>query len=292
VCKVNIQPFMGSLPCLLRDLPVYGTSATTGSSETILPSLDGVRIVLVDDVHLVPGAAGLQQHLRETFDLCYDSDKQMVFAARRLPHQIPDLPAGLRSRLGWGLIARIHEPDFKGWCQVMKTFLGETEMPVSQGVCQDLAEQGPLNFHQVEKYVERLQEIVEKEGHPPNLGERPSTFHGDFAPDPQRLSIQAIQKEICSAYGVSPEALAGKTKSRPLVIARHVGMYLSRKLTGSTYAVIGEAFGGRDHSTVIYACRKVRAEVRRTRQFADRLVEIEENLLEVSRKEYPVRFEA
>jgi chromosomal replication initiator protein len=267
-----------------RHFPGYETSVTMGSSELIFQSLDDVTIILVDDVHLVPEEAGLQQHLREAFDLCYDSDKQMVFAASHLPHQIPDLPTGLRSRLGWGLIARIREPDFNDWYQVMQTFLGRTEMPLSTGVCQYLAEQGPLNFHQIREYVERLQEIVEREGHPPDLRERPSTSHGDFAPDLQRLSIQAIQKEICTAYGVSPEVLAGKTKSRHSVIARQVGMYLSRKLTGSTYAVIGEAFGGRDHSTVIYACRKVRAEMRRTRQFADRLVEIEKNLLEVYEK--------
>lgn len=262
-----------------RNFHAYETSVPPASSATIWQSLSGVRILLVDDVHLLPAQGGFHQHLREIFNLCYDSDTQMVFAATRLPHQIPDLPLGLRSRLGWGLIARIREPDLKGCYQVIETFLDETEIPVSPDVCQHLAEQGPLNFHEIKDSVERLQELVKKEGHLPNLKEKSLAIHGSVTSRPEKLSIQTIQQEVCAAYAVAPEALPGATKARPLVIARQVGMYLSRKLTSSTYAAIGEAFGGRDHSTVIYACRKVRAEMRRNRQFAERIVEIEKKFL-------------
>jgi chromosomal replication initiator protein len=158
-------------------------------------------------------------------------------------------------------------------------------MPISQDICRYLAEQGPLNFHDIKDFVEKLQEIVEKEGSLPNLRERSLGIQPDGTPRPERLSIQAIQKEVCVAYNVSPEALPGATKSRPIVIARQVGMYLARKLTGCTYATIGSSFGGRDHSTVIYACRKVRAEMRRNRTFAERIVEIEKKLLEAYREE-------
>jgi chromosomal replication initiator protein len=209
----------------------------------------------------------------------------MVFTATRLPHQIPDLSLGLRSRLGWGLIARIQEPDIDGCYQVIETFLGANKMPGSKEICRYLAEHGPLNFHEIKDFVEKLQEIVEKEGSLPSLKERSLAIHRNSTPRPERLSMQAIQKEVCAAYGVSLEALPGATKSRPLVIARQVGMYLSRKLTGSTYAAIGGAFGGRDHSTVIYACRKVRAEIRRNRVFAERIVEIEKKLLEDYKEE-------
>ena len=160
---------------------------------------------------------------------------------------------GLRSRLGWGLIARIHEPDHKGCYKVIQAFLEDADMSAlaSPDDFQHLAEQGPLNFHEIKNYVERLQEIVKNEGHFPNLREGSHTIHGNATPKRPRLSVHAIQKEVSYSYAVSPDALAGVTKSRPAVIARQVAMYLSRKLTGSTYAAIGEAFGGRDHSTVI-----------------------------------------
>ncbi len=263
-----------------RDLLLYGPSIPPAPYETLWQSLGTIRVLLVDDVHQVPAEGNFQQHLREIFNWCYDARTQMVFTATRLPHQIPDLAVGLRSRLGWGLIARIREPDVDGCYQVIENFLGAAGMPAAQDICRYLTEQGPLNFHEIKDFVEKLQEIVEKEGYLPNLKERPLTVHGNTSPRPERPSIKAIQKEVCAAYGVSLEALPGATKSRPLVIARQVGMYLSRKLTGSTYASIGGSFGGRDHSTVIYACRKVRGEMRRNRAFAERIVEIEKKLLE------------
>jgi len=275
-----------------REFPLYGASVTMGSPETMLASLGSERIILVDDVHLLPSEGALQQHLREIFDLCYDSDTQMVFTANRLPRQIAELPTGLRSRLGRGLIARIREPDYKDRYQVIQTFLGDTKMEVPQDVCHYLAGQGSLNFHEVREYVGKLQDIVEKEGHLPDVEDTALILGEPAAPRPQRLSMQAIQQEVCTAYAVSPEALAGPTKSRPLVIARQIGMYLSRKLTGSTYSAVGEAFGGRDHSTVIYACRKVRAEMRRNRAFADRIVEIENKLLGILKEKSPVKFDA
>jgi chromosomal replication initiator protein len=263
-----------------RNLLVFGPSIPPSPYEALWQTLGDLKVLLVDDVHQVPFEGNFQQHFREIFNWCYDVGTRMVFTATRLPHQIPDLSLGLRSRLGWGLIARIQEPDIDSCYQVIETFLGAGKMPAPKEICRYLAEHGPLNFHEIKDFVEKLQEIVEKEGSLPSLKERALAIHGNTTPRPESLSMQAIQKAVCAAYGVSLEALPGATKSRPLVVARQVGMYLSRKLTGSTYAAIGSSFGGRDHSTVIYACRKVRAEIRRNRVFAERIVEIEKKLLE------------
>ena len=268
-----------------RNLLVFGPSIPPSPYEALWQTLGDLKVLLVDDVHQVPPEGNFQQHFREIFNWCYDVGTRMVFTATRLPHQVPDLSLGLRSRLGWGLIARIQEPDIDGCYQVIETFLGASKMPSSKEICRYLAEHGPLNFHEIKDFVEKLQAIVEKEGSLPSLKERSFAIHGNTTPRPERLSMKAIQKEVCAAYGVSLEALPGATKSRPLVVARQAGMYLSRKLTGSTYAAIGDSFGGRDHSTVIYACRKVRAEIRRNRVFAERIVEIEKKLLEDYKEE-------
>jgi chromosomal replication initiator protein len=112
----------------------------------------------------------------------------------------------------------------------------------------------------------------------------PSFVQANRVSSEQRITIEAIQQEVCAAYGVSPEALPGPARSRILVLARQVGMYFSRELVGSTYAAIGSAFGGRDHSTVIHACRRIRAEMRRSPTFADKIVKIEKNLLKTNIK--------
>jgi chromosomal replication initiator protein len=275
--QANNDDSVAYLSC--RNLLVFGPSIPPSPYEALWQTLGGLKVLLVDDVHQVPTEGNFQQHLREIFNWCYDVGTRMVFTATRLPHQIPDLSLGLRSRLGWGLIARIQEPDIDGCYHVIETFLGASKMPASKDICRYLAEHGPLNFHEIKDFVEKLQEIVEKEGSLSSLKERSLAIHRNTTARPERLSMQAIQKEVCAAYGVSLEALPGATKSRPLVVARQVGMYLSRKLTGSTYAAIGDSFGGRDHSTVIYACRKVRAEIRRNRVVAERIVDIEKKLL-------------
>jgi chromosomal replication initiator protein len=105
----------------------------------------------------------------------------------------------------------------------------------------------------------------------------------DFVGD--EVSIKTIQRAVCKAYDVSLEALLGNCKTRLLVTARQAGMYLSRKLLGVTYASIGATFGNRDHSTVIYACRKVTAEIKRNRGFAKAIVQIERSLSAPCRKE-------
>ena len=281
--QANNDGSVAYLSC--RNLLVFGPSIPPSPYEGLWQTLGDLKVLLVDDVHQVPPEGNFQQHLRGIFNWCYDVGTRMVFTATRLPHQVPDLSLGLRSRLGWGLIARIQEPDIDGCYQIIETFLGASKMPASNEICRYLAEHGPLNFHEIKDFVEKLQEIVEKEGSLLSLKERSFAIHGNTTPRPERLSMQAIQKEVCAAYGVSLEALPGATKARPLVIARQAGMYLSRKLTGSTYAAIGDSFGGRDHSTVIYACRKVRAEIRRNRVFAERIVEIEKKLLEDYKEE-------
>ena len=268
-----------------RSLHVDDPPLSSALSEALWQFLSTIRVLLVDDIHLLPLEGKFQQNTRDIFNWCYDMGKQMVFTANRLPHQIPELISGLCSRLGWGLIARIREPDLNSCHQVIEAILGETEIPVSTDVCNFLSKQEPLNFHEIRRCVEKLQEVVKTQGGLPDLKGKPLAIGGSGGAGPKRLSIQAIQKEVCSAYSISMEALPGVTKSRPLVIARQVGMYLSRKLIGATYAAIGTSFGGRDHSTVIYACRKVRAEMRRNRAFAERVVEIEKKLLGVRRDE-------
>ncbi|UCG11977.1 MAG: ATP-binding protein, partial [Deltaproteobacteria bacterium] len=264
-----------------RSLLVVNSSLSSTVGQAFWEFLTSMQVLLVDDVHLLPAEGSFQQFLREVFNWCYDLDKQMVFTANRLPHQIPELIEGLRSRLSWGLIVRIREPDPDSYRQLIEAFLDASEIEVSEEISGYLAEQGSINFHDLKDFVEKLQEVVEKEGSLPTLKNKSLAIKRKSIPSPERLSLEAIQKEVCATYSVALEALSGAAKSRPLVIARQVGMYLSRKLTGSTYSAIGVSFGNRDHSTVIYACRKVRAEMRRNRSFAERVVEIEKRLLRI-----------
>ena len=240
-------------------------------------SLGDVEILLIDDVHLFPSDGNLQQYFLEIFNDLYNQEKVLVFTGTRLPQQMPELLSSLRSRLSWGLIARIIEPEINHWSHLMETLLTQAEIPYSPQVCEFLAKSSPLNFSALGKSVKRLKEIFQERGELPDIKQL-RHFLSSKQTVPDEVSIETIQGVVCEAYNVSREALLGSCKSRLLVTARQTGMYLSRKLLGTTYAPIGATFGNRDHSTVIYACRKVVAEIKRNRDFAELVVQIERTL--------------
>jgi chromosomal replication initiator protein len=247
------------------------------SRSQVLGLLPEVEILLADDVHLLPSEGNLQQYFLEIFNNFYNQEKLLAFTATRLPQQIPELVPGLRSRLSWGLIARVNEPETMDWSRVAETLLSQAGIPSSPQFDEFLTKDGPPNFITLQKTVKRLKEIFQERGQLPNLTQLQHLLSVKETL-PQEASIKTIQAAVCKAYNVSLEALLGSCRSRLLVTARQAGMYLIRKLLGATYATIGATFGDRDHSTVIYACRKVIAEIKRNRDFAELIVQIERTL--------------
>jgi chromosomal replication initiator protein len=246
-------------------------------------ALRDVEIFLIDDMHLLPNHETIQQYLLELFDDFYNEERLLAFAATKLPQQLPNLASGLRSRVSWGLIARISNPDSSHRLHVIRALLAQAGLPVLPEVCNLLSEEPPIGFPSIEERVERLKEIFQERGELPDSSELILSL-GDKQTMIDPLSMKSIQQAMCKTYNVSPEALLGTCRARVLVLARQTGMYLARKILGATYASIGVSFGNRDHSTVMHACRKVVAEIKRNPDFAERIVEIERILLTPCRK--------
>ncbi len=246
-------------------------------------ALHEVEIFLIDDIHLLVDHGSLQQYLLDIFNDFYDDERLLVFASNRLPQQLPNLVAGLRSRLSWGLIARISDPDRSHRFHVVRNLLTQAGLPVLPEVCNLLSEEVPVSFPAIQERVEKLKGIFQERGELRDITELTLSFRNTETSNKQ-LSIKSIQQAMCKTYNVSLEALLGSCRTRLLVLARHTGMYLARRLLGTPYASIGAFFGNRDHSTVIYACRKVAADIKRNRDFAERIVEIERTLLIACKK--------
>lgn len=260
------------------------------SLSQLRQSLREVEILLIDDVHILPSDGSVQQYFLEIFNDFYDKERLLVFTGTRLPQQMPELLSGLRSRLSWGLIARIFEPELNQWSHLTETLLTQAGIPHLPQLCELLTRDGPPNFHTLQKTVKRLTEIFQERRELPDITKLQLLLS---TKDTLRneVSIKSIQRAVCEAYNVSLDALLGNCKTRLLVTARQAGMYLSRKLLGNTYASIGATFGSRDHSTVIYACRKVIAEIKRNRDFAELIVQIERTLSAPCRKEKRIIFD-
>jgi chromosomal replication initiator protein len=240
-------------------------------------ALDEVQIFLIDDIHLLPNQASLQQYLLDVFNDFYNDERLLVFAAIRLPQQLPNLVSGLRSRLSWGLITRIFNPDSHHRVNVVRSLLTQAGLPMLPEVCSLLTEKVPISFPTIQERVQKLKAILQERGELPDIKELRPFFDNKETID-NKLSIKSIQKAICKTYNISLEALLGSCRTRLLVLARQTGMYLARRLLGATYASIGASFGNRDHSTVIYACRKVVTEIKRNQDFAKHIVEIERTI--------------
>jgi len=264
---------------LLRD----DSSPDSLSWSHLREALHKVEIFLIDDMHLLPNQGSLQEHLIDLFNDFYDNERLLVFAAIRLPQQIPNLLSGLRSRLSWGLIARISNPERPHRFHIVKAILTQAGLPVLPEVCNLLTEEVPVSFPAIQERVEKLKEIFQEQGELPDIRNLTLSLSNKEAMKNQ-LSMQSIQQAMCKAYNVSLEALVGSCRTRLTVLARQTGMYLARRLLGATYASIGACFGNRDHSTVIYACRKVVAEIKRNQDFAKRIVQIEKIVSMVCKK--------
>ncbi|MFP3870061.1 MAG: DnaA ATPase domain-containing protein, partial [Syntrophobacteria bacterium] len=137
-----------------RDLLPHEVLLLRAGGETLRHFLAGIGIFMVDDVHFVQADRNLQQYLLNIFDWCYDLEIQMVFTATGLPHHIPELTTALRSRLGWGLVTRIREPDLPECHQLVEKFLGRAEVPTSEDILSFFREQPPLNFHEIKDCVD------------------------------------------------------------------------------------------------------------------------------------------
>jgi chromosomal replication initiator protein len=246
-------------------------------------TLREVEIFLVDDIHLLPKQATIQQNLIEVLDDFYNGERLLAFAATRLPQQLSNLASGLRSRLSWGLITRISNPNRSHRLHMLRTILTQEGLPVPPEFRDLLSKELPISFAAIKEHVEKLKEIFQKRGELPDIKNFTLSSRNRNTLDHQ-LSIKTIQRAMCKTYNISLEALLGSCRARLLVLARQTGMYLARRLLGATYASIGASFGNRDHSTVIYACRKVSAEIKKNHEFAERIVEFETTLSMLCKK--------
>jgi len=192
------------------------------SLSQLRQSLREVEILLIDDVHILPSDGSVQQYFLEIFNDFYDKERLLVFTGTRLPQQMPELLSGLRSRLSWGLIARIFEPELNQWSHLTETLLTQAGIPYLPQLYELLTRDGPVNFHTLQKTVKRLTEIFQERRELPDITQLQLLLS---TKDTLRneVSVKSIQRAVCEAYNVSLDALLGNCKTRLLVTARQAG---------------------------------------------------------------------
>ena len=231
-----------------------------------------IDVLLVDDIQFLAGKERTQEEFFHTFNALHEANKQIVLSSDRPPKDIPTLEDRLRSRFEWGLITDIQAPDFETRIAILDKKARLENIKLSTDVLSFIAENIHSNIRELEGALIRVMAFS-------SLTNRPVTV--DLAAEAlkeilsivkkNRIEIADIQRTVADYYNIEISDMKAKKRSRAIAFPRQVAMYLSRELTDYSLPKIGEAFGGRDHTTVLHAYEKISDNIQQDPEF-DRVV--------------------
>ena len=242
-------------------------------------------LLLVDDVHFLKGKEAMQEEFFHTFNALYEAGRQIVITSDRPPSEIPGLEARLVSRFQWGMVADVAAPDVEHRIAILrqKAELDHLELTIPDEVIRFIAENVRSSIRELEGSIIKLlayaslkhRDITTELAREALRDKIRAPEPGD---EPTALSTNSIQLAVAKEWGVTTEGLRSKTRTKTLTIPRQVAMHLMRELLGMQLVEIGNAFGGRDHSTVIHSLERVSEMVKEDPDFARRLQKVETGL--------------
>jgi len=214
-------------------------------------------VLLMDDIQFIAGKDRTQDEFFHTFNALYDSHRQIVVTADKYPREIPDLEERLRTRFQWGLIADIQQPELETRIAILKKKADVERIGLADDVALYLANNIKSNVRELEGSLIRLAAFASLQSAEITVDFARDTLKNLFSQATSSLSIETIQKEVSAYFSIKVGDLKGQKRHKAVVRPRQIAMYLCRKLVGSSFPEIGQRFGGKDHSTVISACRKI-----------------------------------
>ncbi|UWQ17742.1 chromosomal replication initiator protein DnaA [Jannaschia sp. M317] len=221
-----------------------------------------VDVLLVDDVQFIAGKDSTQEEFFHTFNALVDQGKQVVISADRSPAQISDLEERITSRLQSGLVVDLHPADYELRLGVLQNrvemFMDRhPDFRIADGVLEFLAARISTSIRVLEGAVTRLFAYADLIGKEVSLEQAQDALSDLLRESDRKLTIDEIMKKTCEHYNLRMSDMTSSRRSRSVARPRQMAMYLSKKLTPRSYPEIGRKFGGKDHTTVLYAVRKI-----------------------------------
>ncbi|MBG0560571.1 chromosomal replication initiator protein DnaA [Actinoplanes aureus] len=234
-----------------------------------------VDILLIDDIQFLENRERTQEEFFHTFNTLHNANKQIVISSDRSPRQLATLEDRMRTRFEWGLLADIQPPDLETRIAILQKKAAQERMYAPDDVLEFIASRVSNSIRELEGALIRVTAFASLTRSPVQLSVAEEVLR-DFMPDGAGPEITADQIMVSTAdyFGVSLEDLRGHSRSRVLVNARQVAMYLCRELTDLSLPRIGQAFGGRDHTTVMHADRKIRQHMAERRSLYNQIAEL------------------
>ena len=216
-----------------------------------------IDVLLIDDIQFIAGKKSTQEEFFHTFNALYESHKQIVVTSDKFPKEMPDLEERLRSRFEWGLIADIQAPDVETKQAILKMKADQNNIVLPEDVSFFLSSSVTSNVRELEGYLIRIGAFASLTSTPISLEMAKTILKDIIVEQNKEITVENIQKIIANHFQIKTSELKSSKRLKNLVLPRQIAMYISRKLTSASYPEIGSKFGGKDHSTIIYAIKKI-----------------------------------
>ena len=217
-----------------------------------------VDALLIDDIQFFAGKDRTQEEFFHTFNALFDGRQQIILTCDRYPREVEGLEPRLKSRLGWGLSVAIDPPDFETRAQIVLAKARERGAVIPDDVAFLIAKKMRSNVRELEGAINKLTADARFTGRAITLEFAQETLRDLLRAQQQAIGIPNIQKVVADYYGLQIKELNGPKRTRSLARPRQMAMALAKDLTEHSLPEIGDAFGGRDHTTVLHACRQIR----------------------------------
>jgi chromosomal replication initiator protein len=274
VAYVSAERFMNELVNAIQ-------TGTTGAFRRHYRQID---LLLVDDVHFLVRKESTQEEFFHTFNTLYDAGKQIILTSDRAPKDLPGVEERLVSRFEWGLVVDIKPPDYETRVAILRKKAEDDGVALDDEVIDFIARSCTSSVRELEGAIIKLlafsslrrEEVTEELARAALKGMlRNEAGEGSSR---ERLTPEFIRDTVAEAWGVRPEALQSRRRTKDLTVPRQVAMYLIKELLDASLVAIGRVFGGRDHSTVIHSVRKVEEDMRQDEAFAARVLDLRTRL--------------
>lgn len=265
---------------LLSHNPGLTVRATTGEAFTneFLGALNGgntesfksrfrqIDVLLMDDVQFLERKTKTEEEFFHTFNALHDSGRQIVLSSDRPPHDLQALEDRLRERFQAGLVADVKPPDLSTRMAILRKRASHDQIPLAdESPLSVIADRVHTNVRALEGALIRVVAFSSLTGRPitAELAEEvlSSLYPSSARPGQPKRTVEEIQAATCELFGISPQELVSSTRKAHIAWPRQLAMYLARELTGESLPAIGQRFGGRDHTTVMHACRRTVARI-------------------------------
>ena len=216
-----------------------------------------VDILMIDDVQFISGKDNTQEEFFHTFNALVDQNRQVVISADKSPTDLEGIEERMKSRLGWGLVADIHPTTYELRLGILQSKAEQLSAEIPQKVMEFLAHKITSNVRELEGALNRIVAYANLVGRTVTLEGTQEVLHDLLRSNDRRVTIEEIQKRVAEHYNVRLSEMHSARRARAVARPRQVAMYLSKQLTSRSLPEIGRKFGGRDHTTVMHAVRKI-----------------------------------